>query len=361
MKKILTTILLTSLLAAPQCFCADYDFTEASTLTMVGKLFPDTPNPYHRVDTVKYKGFTPGENFQLRVSSGIAVAFRTNSETVTVKTDYFNAYDRPNSGGIATRGYDLYIRKDGQWLWAGSGGTMMTKLNDNIKIAECLGTEMKECILYLPLFSEEKSILIGTDCGSTIEAMENPFRHRVGLWGSSFTQGASTSRPGMAYSSQFSRATGIQLLPLGCSGNCKLQSYFAACLKDADVEAFVFDTFSNPSVDMIRERLFPFIEAIQEVKPDIPLIFQKTIYREKRNFNQKVMKDEAYRMEVADSMMRIACRKYRNVYWVTSTNATAKNHETSVDGTHPGDYGYTLWAESITKPILKILRKYGIK
>ena len=58
--------------------------------------------------------------------------------------------------------------------------------------------------------------------------------------------------------------------------------------------------------------------------------------------------------------MKEACRKYKNVYFI-QTNAADKRHETSVDGTHPSDYGYTLWAESIRKPLLKIFRKYGIK
>lgn len=30
-------------------------------------------------------------------------------------------------------------------------------------------------------------------------------------------------------------------------------------------------------------------------------------------------------------------------------------------GSHPNDYGYTLWAKSIEKPLLKILKKHGIK
>ena len=48
-----------------------YVYTEASSLTLGGKLFTDIPNPYHRVDTVKFKGFTKGENLQVRESSGI--------------------------------------------------------------------------------------------------------------------------------------------------------------------------------------------------------------------------------------------------------------------------------------------------
>ena len=61
-------------------------YTEASELTLTGKLHTDTPNPYHRVDTVRYKGFTPTENFQVRMSSGIAVAFRTNSSAISIQT-----------------------------------------------------------------------------------------------------------------------------------------------------------------------------------------------------------------------------------------------------------------------------------
>ena len=65
--------------------------------------------------------------------------------------------------------------------------------------------------------------------------------------------------------------------------------------------------------------------------------------------------------QVADSLIRIACRKYKDVYWVDCTNASVKSHDTSVDGIHPTNYGYTLWAESVRKPITRILKKYGIR
>ena len=53
-----------------------YTFTEASDLNLIGKIHEDTPNPYHRVDTVKYKGFTEGENRQVRCPAGLAVLFK---------------------------------------------------------------------------------------------------------------------------------------------------------------------------------------------------------------------------------------------------------------------------------------------
>ena len=42
-------------------------------------------------------------------------------------------------------------------------------------------------------------------------------------------------------------------------------------------------------------------------------------------------------------------------------NATSPDHEASVDGIHPTNYGYTLWAKSIVPQVLEILAKYGIK
>ena len=336
-------------------------YVEASELTLVGKLFPDTGNPYHRLDTTVYGGFTKSENLLSRESSGISVAFRTNSKSIRILTRYGYKNFGTNISGISQRGYDLYIRKDGKWLWAAAGVARDKELDKPFTLIKNMDGSMHECLLYLPTFSEEYSVKIGVDAGSEISAMENPFRHRVGIFGSSFTHGASTSKAGMAYPAIFTRDTGIQLLSLGVSGNSKLQPAFARALADADVDAYIFDAFSNPSLEEISQRLFPFIETIQAKHPDIPLIFQKTIYRESRNFNTGNEKFESERIELVEKLMKEACRKYKNVYYIDCTNATSKEHDTSVDGTHPGDYGYFLWARSIEKPVLKILKKYGIK
>jgi len=338
----------------------DFEYHEGVDFTLVGNLFPDTPNPYHRIDTVRYKGFTKAENKQVRQPAGMSIAFDTDSPSVAVKLEYGQVGFPDNATGITARGVDLYIQKDVEWLWAasnevyGNGGNPVVIIKD-------MNTQLKHCLLYLPLFSEVNSVKIGVQQGCIIQAGEMPFRHRVAIFGSSFTHGSSTSRPAMAYPAQFSRMTGIQLLGLGCSGNCKMQPYFAEALKDVDCEAYIFDSFSNPSIAIIEANLFPFIEKIQSAKPGVPLIFQRTIYRERRNFSESTEKFESERQAFADSIMAVACKKYRDVYYIKETNATSKRHETSVDGTHPGDYGYTLWAESITKPVLKILKKYGIQ
>lgn len=366
-KTILILLLLAAGMAAAYAQAPEYVYTEAADLTIVGKLMPGkTANPYHRVDTTLYKGFTKRENQLVRMSSGMACCFRTDSRSLSVLTVYGEMDDPVNTNIISARGYDLYVRTGGEWKWAGSGvsgrktpGAPMTL------ISEMDGT-MHEFLMYFPLYSEEYSIKIGVEKGSVLEAIANPFRHRVAIWGSSYTHGSSTSRAGMAYPAQFSRATGIQMLSLGCSGRCMLQDYFCSVLVDVDADAFVFDSFSNPQAPMIRERLVPFIDRMVAAHPGKPLIFQQTIYREKRRLNLKEEAKEQAKMDMAASIFKElkstpeGRRKYKDVYFI-APQACPPSHEATVDGVHPDNYGYTLWAGSIRKPVLKILRKYGIR
>ena len=353
----LGTLVLLGLSFAPLA-AQEMVFTDATALTLTGKLFYDTPNPYHRVDTVRFKGFTESENIQVRCAAGLAVLFRTDAPEISLRCDFGYQNRASNTMGIALRGFDLYIRTpEGRWQFAAS---REGKDEGVVKLIGNMERTPKDCMLYLPMYSELYSLEIGVPAGSTLEALPSPFRHRVGIFGSSFTQGISISRTGMSYPDQFTRDTGVQMLSLGCSGNCKLQPYFAEVLKAADVDALVFDSFSNPAGETIREWLFPFIEKIQESHPDIPLIFMQTIHRCGTHYDLEKRAVEQGKQDAAEEMMKEACKRYKNVYFIRPC-ANDGYHETSVDGTHPDDYGYTLWARSIEKPILKILRKYGLK
>ena len=337
-----------------------FKFTEGSDLCLTGKLVSHTTNPYNRVDTLKYKGFTTTENNLVRMSSGLAIAFRTNSTTISVKTRYGRHWSSPNCNALAGMGYDLYIRVGKKWQHAASGVLPEHKSDRNLVLVRNMDSSEKECLLYLPIYSEVYSVKIGVDASAEIHPSENPFRHRIGVYGSSFTQGRCATRSGMAWPSQFTRSTGLQLLNLGCSGNCKMQPYFADIIADSDADAFLFDTFSNPTPELIRERLFPFIERIQKSHPGKPLIFQKTIYRQNRSFNLSEDENEKLKQETADSLMAIAIKRYKDIYYITP-KAYAADFSTSVDGIHPDNYGYTIWSESIRKQVLKILRRYGIR
>ncbi len=363
MRKLLTTIALIFATLSLFAQAPKMKYTEASELTIFGKVFQDTPNPYERMDFTRFGGWAERDIQRLTMSSGIIVSFKTDSPIISVKA-VFNEISPTMASGFAARGFDLYIKKDGMWLWAGCCAYGLDKAKENgqaKKLVENMDSSLKECIMYLPTYSKMASVQVGVVDGSRLEKGEVPFRHRICLHGSSFIHGSGTGRAGQTVPGYLTRKTGMQFCSLGVGGNCHMQPQYANALKDADVDAFVFDAFSNGSASTIEKRLFNFIETIQSGKPGVPLIFMKTIWRERRNFNQETDAAEAAKEEVVDKLMKEAVKKYKDVYYVTATNATSKLHDTTMDGTHPGDWGYYLWAESVRKPICKILAKYGIK
>ena len=328
-------------------------------LGLQGKLV-ETDNPFDRFNPDEYPEVYDDSKTlvnQIRSSSGYFVAFRTDSKTVQVKVEYVNSSHN--------EGCDIYIKKDGRWLYAGSKPKV--KHGEVANLVRSMDGSMHECIVYFPRQVPIRSMHLIIDKKASIEGMECPFRHRIAALGSSFTQGAGVTRPGVTWSAQLSRMTGLMFINMGFSGNCKLQPFFAQVLGRSDAEAYVIDGFSNPSAQQIRDRLFVFIDTLRAAEKEVgkdpkPIIFLKTIWREGNNFNVSKYEREMAKMEAADQMMALACAQYDDVHWVTTTDATDYNyHETCTDGTHPNDYGYTLWAESIRKPVTKILAKYGIK
>lgn len=335
-------------------------YIDAHQLNIVGKALP-TPHPYHRIDTVEYKGFTIEENIQARCSAGLAVVFETNSTQIDILAEYGQyVYNGAGTSRIAAEGFDLYIRKDGKWLYASS--LAPKERGDKLTLISDMDSTSKECLLYLPNYSEILSLQIGVDQQAFINPLENPFRHKVVIFGSSFTHGVGNSRSGMSYPLQISRNTGIGFYNIACAGNCRLQPYFADYMADiSDAEAFVFDAFSNLDGQMIRQTVIPFIEILRAAHPNVPLIFVQTIYREHRNFNKDLDRREADKQAAAIEMMAIAQERFDNIYFIDSEGFTGYDHASSVDGVHPSDVGYMRWAEALQPKLLEVFDEYGIK
>jgi hypothetical protein len=338
--------------AAPK----DLRFVDGENLTLINKTI-ETPDRYTRVDTTQYDGFT---NYQRREltqhSCGLALCFKTNSSSVYARPTYRLHKKLATQTGVNSEGFCLYIKKNGKWKYAGAN---TVGKDGNVSLVTDMAPGEKECILYLPNLSVLDKVEIGVDRNASLEAMPNPFRHKIVVFGSSFTHGVGCSRPGMSYPMQLERATGLHVCDFGMSGNSKLQQSYARVLADTEADAFLFDAFSNPSVKEIEERFVPFVKTIREKHPTTPLIFMQTIYRDYRNFNTKKDRYEQAKMNIAEKMVKEAMKTDPNIFWIVPN--VNDGNETSADGIHPNDYGYTLWMESIRPQLTKILSRRGIK
>lgn len=350
-------------------------FVDAATLTIAGKL-SKTTNPYHRAEVSEYPSLKEGrsrtgkplEGTLLRMSTGVMVIFETDSPEIWVKPEYGFTYPFYSMPMAATHGFNLYIEKDGKLRWAASRGRTIdaqgegkAKAEKPLRLIANMDGTMKRCVLYLPLYSELLSLEVGIADGATIRAAENPFRHNIAVFGSSFTHGASASCAGQTWPAFFSRATGLHVCSYGMSAYSKLQPVVGEIIGKAKPDALICDSFSNPSNEQIKERIRPFINAVRRENPNMPIIFLRTIYRESRNFDQRAEKSEQSRIDCAAAVMKEVVKEYKGVYYLEIDNMTGSTGETSADGVHPHSMGYYEWAKAIEKPILKILKKHKIK
>lgn len=332
-------------------------YVDAATLTVIGKSMP-TPKLFQRVDTARYELWQPVKNYSA-FSTGLAVVFRTDSRTIRARWKTGGYGLGHNMTAIARKGLDLYIERDGQWVYAGFGWPKGD--NHDSALVEYMDEGEKTCLVYLPLWDEVLSLELGIDGDSRIEAVPNPFRHRIVVLGSSITHGASAGRPGMTWTARLARRMGLDFLNLGYSGQCKLQPEFARMLAEMDADAFVFDAFSNPSAREIEERLDAFVATVRKAHPSTPLIFIQTEVRETVNFNLRARKFESDKRAAAEAGIRRLMKDDRNIYFIDSRGMIGTDHLGTVDGSHPSDQGFMYMTRHLEPQLRKIFRKYGIR
>ena len=339
-------------------------YYDASKLTVIGKAIP-TSKDFTRIDTSAYRFNDSVIEEYACHSTGLAVLFATDSPFIKARWQTSDKNASENMTAIAQKGLDLYIRQNGEWVFAGVGRPMMSKGPEYASHASTIVKSMapgrKECLLYLPLYDRLDSLFIGVDDKSYIEPLDNPFRHRIVIKGSSVTHGLAASRPGMSYAARFGRDNGFYCFNLGFSGMSKLQKEYAEYLADIEADAFIFDAFSNPSAEIIHERFDAFVDIIRAAHPDVPLIFMQTERRESRNFDTWREDFEARKQAAAEKEIRERMKTDKHIYFIPSDDFLGKEHIATSDGSHPTDLGFTYMLESISPKILKILRKYGIK
>ena len=334
-------------------------YTDGKELTLIGKI-ADGPHHYHRVDTSAYKITNAYIQRLLSNPAGMALVFKTNSTSIQVKWCVADFKPSPTLTPAANKGLDLYIKKQGAWQYA---GTAKPDSSCSVgMIAANMDSSEKECLLYLPLYEELKSIQVGVDQQATINSADYPVRNKVLVYGSSITQGAAASRPGLAYPAILERKSGISFLNLGLSGSAKMENYMADLIATIDADAYILDCVPNSSPQIIKERTAYLVKTIRDKHPGKPIIVINTIFREQGHFNRKVYETVTGQIrnmkEQVDSLKK---EGIKDLYYIDVKHVLGEDHEGTSDGVHPNDLGFHRMTLLLQKELKPIFRKYGIR
>lgn len=333
-------------------------FTDAHDLTLIGKA-QDSGSFFHRLDTSAYPAIPRSVRFLATQSAGLAISFKTNSSKISAKWCTSPHAAAANMTGIAYEGMDLYIKRGDRWQYAGVARPAAHDCSE-VLIVENMAPGEKTCLLFLPTYDETISLSIGIDAGSKIAPGVNPFRKKILIYGSSIVQGASASRPGLAYPAKLSRETGYNFINLGFSGNGKMEPEVADMIASMYMDAVILDCVPNPTPEEVLVRTATLVNTIRKYHPKIPIIAIQSVAREKGNFDTTI----AERVALKNRYFKLEIEKLQqhdsNLYFISADGLLGDDQEGTTDGIHPNDLGFDRMLEKIRPMILKILHAYDI-
>lgn len=335
-------------------------WVEATELGIHGQTIKNSKYPYCRFDYTDYTSYKD-VMAHAKKSTGLYLVFKTNSSKISASWSNKPSRMGDNMTGIVQKGLDLYIKDAKGWHFAGVGrvSTLPEKSSRERVLIKNLPEGEKECLLYLPIWAEVYHLRIGVDDEATIEGLPTPFRHKVVVHGSSITHGASASRSGLTYPALLSRNLGIDFVNFGWSGVCRMQPEFIDILKKCEANAFLFDAFSNPTEQQIKDRVAHFVAEMVKAHPGKPLIFLQSPIDLESYFDTARYARRVSHVNTASKLMKALAKQYKDVYFLEVPNVLGENGTT--DNSHPTDLGFHRFVTTYQPMIAKILRKYGIK
>lgn len=337
----------------------DIEYRDGLEFTVTGKLH-DGDN-YRRLPD-QYKNIVRPVVWNLsRHSAGINIRFQTNSPEIWVKWELEKFSQKANMTDIGSSGLDLYCWIEGVWQYVNSG-VPKGKKNETVLIQD-MQSGQKEFMINLPLYASVTQLEIGVLKGSEILKGDLIMKDSpIIFYGTSITQGASASRPGMAYPSIISRKLNIETVNLGFSGNGKFESSIGQVLCDYKSQLLVLDCTPNSSPQIIRENALDLIRQFRQCHPDVPILMVESIIREYSYFRQtdsSVFGSSGYIKEQNQALNEVFKQgqemEIKQLYYLEAENLIGKDHEATVDGTHLSDLGMKRIAMKFQTEIIKIL------
>jgi len=288
-------------------------------------------------------------------TAGGRIRFSTDSEYVAINVTMPFVSHLPHMPLTGSAGFDLYLDTDG-----GSRYFKTFKPDSNItdgyeSVLHFGSRKMRNITINFPSYNHVNELLIGLQKDARIGVGAAYLsKLPVVFYGSSITQGACSSRPGLIYENFISRKYELDYINLGFSGNGRAELPIVNYMATLPMLAFVSDYDHNaPSAEYLRETHFRMYEIIRDAHPDIPYIMVSRP-------DCLVSADSGYARKtvIIDSFREARARGDNNVYFIDGEGIFRGPYEDSctVDGTHPNDLGMAKMAEAIGRMLERALR-----
>lgn len=282
-----------------------------------------------------------------RNTAGGKIRFVTNSPYVAIRVSAPLGQIPPHISATGFVGFDLY--RNG--VFQGMFPPPQDMAGGYESVVHFLDDAPSQITIHFPLYGHVDALQIGIQEGALLENAP-AFAHdkRVVFYGSSITQGACVSRPGLSYVNQLARKLDCPVLNLGFSGSARGEIAMAQYIAALKPDVFVMDYEHNaPTLEHLQKTHEPFYRAFRQLCPKTPVLLLSSpdlpFKRRSRTKRREVIratfangkKDGDHALYILDGETF-----YPKDFWDSC----------SVDTLHPNDIGHLFMAEAIY-PVLK--------
>ena len=298
-----------------------------------GLYHPETEPIFRRLPADVAEATSPGVASLAANTAGGRVRFSTDSDFIAIRAVMPDAHRMYHMAFSGSSGFDLYADTAAGSYFRGilspavdfQGGTFEA-------LVELPGNGMNSYTIHFPTYDRVSALYIGVSERATLKpgaryAYEKP----VVYYGSSITQGACSSRPGLSYESILSRRLNVDHINLGFSGSGRGEP--------AMVEYLAL------------------YRAVREKHPLVPYVMITRPNFAGRNDGSP---EAASRRSVVFENYREGLEAGDDNLWFIDGESMfcgAYEGDCTVDGTHPTDLGFALMADRIGDTLRRILWK----
>lgn len=318
---------------------------------------PELPGNFRRIPQEVADLVSPGVARLSKNTAGGRVRFSTNADRIVLRSDVV-ANRMSNMMLIGSSGFDLYSIELGEEHFAHSFRDKDSTECFAVGVERSLpGKRMYDYVLYFPLYTSLTTLEIGLPEEAELAAPEYTYTisEPIVYYGSSITQGASASRPGLSYEAIISRRLHAQFLNLGFAGNARAEDEMIRYLAGIpSMSAFVCDYDHNaPNVDHLRNTHSRLYRAVREAHSDIPIILVSapiTTITNETWIRRRAIILQTYLDGIAAGDFNL---HLVDGFTMMMGDAT---EDTNVDGTHPNDLGLSRMAYAIGNTLSYVIR-----
>jgi hypothetical protein len=329
---------------------SDLSWYNASNLLIEGRGWNDagTSSIFVRLPARADAFVTPAVWELSHNTAGMAVRFVTDATSISAIWSGsgigMNHMARTGSSGI-----DLYVKRDGEWKYAGTGRPHEDTTLTLTGLASNLDEKPSEYLLYLPLYHDVSELKLGIARQAHIGPAlpHDPARKPIVFYGTSITQGGCASRAGMCHVALLGRWLDREVINLGFSGSGKMEPELATLFTELDPAIYVLECLPNMTDEMVSKRVEPFVKILRSKHAETPIVLVA---------NPLKPATDQQNINLRNAFRKLQSEGIKHLSYIEGMPQLAGRENATVDGVHPTDLGFFRMAEYYYPRLKKLLR-----